>query len=314
MPKVTQLGGGFPGGCPESCPLPGEVAPGIQGQAVPVLRCERVLLGLAGDSTAVHQPHHCAGGSWEEAACSPSQPRSPGSLNPPRPVSAGVFCGIGAGPSAILWLSGDRNLPTSMWVPGSPGACSCPRRSFCHLTRHTGRRDQGTPAHPAGGLSRRPSALLPLVYSPRPAQPLPRGRKGAGGAPAQGGQCRWPQGCTCVDRPLRCAHSHLHTCTFTRARTHTCSRVPQAHACPDLGQAGVPGGPRSTWVAELSPVGPLVLWPVSQQGAVTRPTLHPLPTEGGGGDWPRPKARLSAAPAVVSHPAPSAGPQSQGCR
>lgn len=63
MPKVPQLGGGLPGARPDSRPLSGEVAPGMQGRAVPVPRCERVVPGLAGDSMLpAPSPATAAGG------------------------------------------------------------------------------------------------------------------------------------------------------------------------------------------------------------------------------------------------------------
>lgn len=40
---VTQLGGGLPGTYPDDHPVPEEVGPGIQGLAVPTLRCLQVL-------------------------------------------------------------------------------------------------------------------------------------------------------------------------------------------------------------------------------------------------------------------------------
>lgn len=159
-----------------------------------------------------------------------------------------VLCCGCLGTGICPQVCGSRAVQRHVCVP--QGQSPRLARLFCHHICHTGRWDQGMPAHPAGGLSRRSPAVLPHADSPWPAQPPPRVLKrereglsngGLGAVPAQKGQCRWPQ---------VCAHPSVHRYTLIRAHTHTCSLMPQVHVCPDLLQ------PLDHWGRQGLQVGP----------------------------------------------------------
>lgn len=188
----------------------------------------------------------------------------------------------------MLWLSGDRDLPTGVWVRAVQG-------HVCVLTGPSGPEPKAgqvllpphvtlggeTGARPLILQAGFPGGLLPSFPTVTHLGQLrlsPGSRRGKGkeglsdggrgvARPREdsaGGLRRAGTGTTAsgVRTPI-CTQAHVHSCPHTHLSTHAVgTRV--------LTWCGLwtPGAGRGSWraqihLAELSPVGPLVLWPVS---------------------------------------------------